>query len=329
MNKNKKLKILVTGCAGFIGYHLCKELTKNKEISLYGIDNLNNYYDLDLKKNRLRKLTNKISNFKFYKIDIENYTKIKNNFKVNKYDYVIHLAAQAGVRYSIDNPKVYVDTNINGFFNIIDNCKNFHIKHFIYASTSSVYGDSKKFPLKENFDTSSPQSFYAATKKTNEVIAYAYSSIYKLPSTGLRFFTVYGPYGRPDMALFKFTKAIEDGKKLELFNRGNHIRDFTYVDDITVSIKKLIKKQKKSKVPYQVFNIGSGNPQKLTKFLFWIEQELKKKSSKIMRNFQLGDVFKTHADISALTKKIKFKPKTNINLGIKEFIRWYKEYYNK
>ncbi|MDB9818861.1 NAD-dependent epimerase/dehydratase family protein [Pelagibacterales bacterium] len=328
LKKNKQL-ILITGCAGFIGYHLTLSLSKNNNYLLFGIDNLNDYYDINLKKDRLKNLKKYINNFNFFKIDISNEKAIRNNFNNYKYDYVINLAAQAGVRYSIDNPRAYLKSNIDGFFNILDHSNRIKVKHLIYASTSSVYGDSKDFPLKENFHTSSPQSFYAATKKSNEIMAHAYSSIFKLPTTGLRFFTVYGPYGRPDMALFKFTKAILEDKTISLFNSGNHVRDFTYIDDITNAISKIIEKPKKNKLPYQIFNIGSGDPKKLTLFLSRIEKELNKKSKKIMKGFQLGDVKKTHANIDALSKVTSFKPKNNINSGIKKFIDWYKKYYSK
>lgn len=329
MNKNIKKNILVTGCSGFIGYHLCKLLSKNKNYRIFGIDNMNDYYDVSLKKDRLKILKKEIKDFKFFHIDIEDDQKIKNNFQKYKYKYVVHLAAQAGVRYSIENPRAYLKSNIDGFFNILDNSNKIKTSHLIYASTSSVYGDSNVFPLKESYNTSSPQSFYAATKKANEVMAYSYSSIHKLSTTGLRFFTVYGPYGRPDMALFKFTKAILENKKISLYNKGNHVRDFTYVDDIVSAINGIIEKPKRNKVPYQIFNIGSGNPKKLTLFLSRIEYELKKKSIKVLKKFQLGDVLKTHADISALSKKVNFKPKNNINLGIKKFIMWYQNYYSK
>ena len=325
-NKNSKIKILVTGCAGFIGYHLCISLLKRKDVNLIGIDNLNDYYDIRLKIDRL-KILKTDKNFKFYKIDIENNELINKNFLKNKYNYIIHLAAQAGVRYSIKKPRLYLNTNIIGFFNILENANKIKVDHFIYASTSSVYGAANKFPLEENFDTSSPQSFYAASKKTNEVMAHSYSSIHKLKTTGLRFFTVYGPYGRPDMALFKFTKALLEGRKISLFNHGNHIRDFTYIDDIVNGIEKLIFKPSKNKIPYQIFNIGSNSPQKLKKFLSLIERETSKKSIIKNEKFQLGDVLKTHASIKNLDKKIRYSPKFNIEQGIKKFIEWYKEYY--
>lgn len=323
-----KKNILITGCAGFIGFHLCMSLLKNKKYSVHGIDNLNNYYDKKLKLDRL-KILKKNTTFKFYKIDIEHEKKIFTNFKNKKYDYVIHLAAQAGVRHSISYPKPYLNTNVLGFFNVINASNIFKIKHFIYASTSSVYGDSKKFPLKEDYDTSKPNSFYAATKKSNEVIAYSYSHIYNLKTTGLRFFTVYGPYGRPDMALFKFTKAIVENKKLELYNQGKHVRDFTYIDDVVDAIIKILSLTKKNSMNYEIFNIASGKPEKLSLFLNKIEQFLNKRSKSILKKFQMGDVYKTHASIGKLQKKINFNPKFNISLGIRKFVNWYKNYFNQ
>ena len=329
MSKKIKKNILITGCSGFIGFHLCIKLSRNSNYRIFGIDNMNNYYDVNLKNERLKILKKQIKNFKFFRIDIEDDKKIKNNFKKYKYEYVIHLAAQAGVRYSIEKPRSYLKSNIEGFFNILENSQQIKVDHLVYASTSSVYGSNDSFPLNESIDTSSPQSFYAATKKANEVMAHSYSSIHKLPTTGLRFFTVYGPYGRPDMALFKFTKALFDNSKVHLYNKGNHVRDFTYIDDIVEGISKIIKKPKKNKIPYQIFNLGNGNPKKLTYFLSIIEKVIQKKSTKVFKKFQLGDVLKTHADISNLKRKIGFKPKYNIELGIKKFVEWYKNYYNK
>ena len=232
-----KKKILITGCAGFIGYHLTKRLSKNFKV--VGIDNLNPYYDVRLKKDRLKDL-NKERNFKFFKVDIESFNLLKKIFKKNKFNTVIHLAAQAGVRYSLVNPSRYINTNINGFFNVIENCKIFKVKNFLYASTSSVYGNQSKFPIEENFDTSSPIQLYAATKKSNELLAHCYSHLYKIKTIGLRFFTVYGPWGRPDMALFKFTNNILKNKTIEIFNYGTHTRDFTYIDDIIEGVVNVI-----------------------------------------------------------------------------------------
>ena len=322
------MRILVTGCAGFIGYHLCKDLLINNKNSIFGIDNLNNYYDVTIKKNRLKKLkVNK--KFFFYKIDIKNEKKLKNFFEKNRFDVVIHLAAQAGVRYSIENPKTYIQNNINGFFNVIDLSTRYKIKHFIYASTSSVYGNTKKFPIKETDNTDFPLSLYAATKKSNEVIAYSYSNIFGLATTGLRFFTVYGPFGRPDMFLYKYVDSIFNKKKFKLHNYGKHIRDFTYISDVTGAIIKLINSKSSKKIPYQVFNIGNGNPQKLMKFIKYIEKILNFKPLIQKIKKQKGDVYKTHSDINLLQKRIAYKPSRNTLRGINNFIEWYKKYYRK
>ena len=322
------MRVLVTGCAGFIGFHLAYKLCQSKKYKVFGIDNLNDYYDVNLKKNRLKKLK-KNSNFLFSKISINNNKKLNEDFKQNKYDIVVNLAAQAGVRYSIQNPKSFMDTNVAGFFNILELSKIYKIKHLVYASTSSVYGSSEKFPLKENEDTSKPLSFYAATKKANEVMAYSYSNIFKLPTTGLRFFTVYGPYGRPDMALFKFTKSIIEDKYLELFNNGNHERDFTYIDDIIDGIIRTMIKKPKGKIPFAIFNIGSDRPKHLKKFLKTIELFIGKKAKVRNKSMQIGDVFKTHADVSLIRKTVGYKPKVDVKEGIEKFINWYKSYYKK
>ena len=320
------MKILVTGCAGFIGYHLVSKLCKNNKFNVFGIDNINSYYDPKLKKDRL-KILKKYQNFTFSKLDMTNFKKLENVFKKNKFHIVINLAAQAGVRYSIENPRSFMETNVYGFFNILELSKIYKIKHLIYASTSSVYGSSNKFPLKEKEETSKPLSFYAATKKSNEVMAYSYSNIFKLPTTGLRFFTVYGPFGRPDMALFKFTDSIAKNKYLELFNNGNHERDFTYIDDIIDGIIGVIGKRPKGKIPFEVFNIGSNKPKHLKDFLRIIEFYLEKKAKVKKRNMQVGDVYKTHADVSKLTKTVGYKPKVGVKEGIEKFIKWYKNYY--
>ena len=319
------MRVLVTGSAGFIGFHLCKKLL-DFNFNVYGIDNLSPYYDVNLKKNRLL-ILKKYKKFNFKKLDITNFKLLKNQFRYNKYDIVINLAAQAGVRNSIDNPRDYLNSNIIGFFNILELCKIYKIKHLVFASTSSVYGDNKNFPLKEEYNTDKPLNFYAASKKSNEVMAYSYSYIHKIKITGLRFFTVYGEYGRPDMALYKFTHSIKNSKSLKLFNKGNHIRDFTYIDDVTESIIRLIKKTSKNKIPFQIFNIGSNKPKKLKEFLKIIESILGKKSKKYFLPLQKGDIHKTHADNYKLYKKINFLPKTPLKNGIKNFINWYRKYY--
>ena len=319
------MSILITGSAGFIGYHLTEKLLK-KNINVIGIDNINNYYDTKLKKNRINELK-KNKKFKFYKIDLCEYKKLDFVIKKNKIKFIIHLAAQAGVRYSIKNPKIYFKSNLEGFFNILEVSRHNKIKHLVFASTSSVYGDTKKFPLNENNRTDHPLSFYAATKKSNEIMAHSYSYIYKLPCTGVRFFTVYGPFGRPDMALFKFTKNIINNQSIELFNNGNHLRDFTYVDDIVDGIYSLIKRHSKKNIPYEIFNIGNGNPKKLKDYLKFIEKKLNSKAKVKKLPLQIGDIFKTHSDIKKLKKYTNYKPKTNIEVGISKFIEWYKDYY--
>ena len=284
------MNVLITGCAGFIGFHLTSKILN--KYNVVGIDNLNDYYDPNIKKDRL-KILKKEKNFKFYKSDITNLISLKRIIKKHKIRYIIHLAAQAGVRYSINHPEKYVSSNLVGFFNVLEVARLFKVKHLIFASTSSVYGDNKKFPLKENYDTDKPLSFYAATKKSNEVMAHAYSNIYKLPCTGLRFFTVYGPMGRPDMSLFKFSNAMIKNKKIELYNKGNHYRDFTYVDDIVISISKLLTNPSNSQIPYDIFNIGSSKPYYLKKFLSLIEENLSKKAKIKFLKIQQGDVHKT------------------------------------
>ena len=330
---------LVTGCAGFIGFHFSLLLLK-KGKKVIGIDNINNYYDQKLKRDRLKNLK-KFKNFLFFKIDIRNNKKLKSVFKKYKISYVINLAAQAGVRYSVTNPEKYIETNINGFFNIINLSQKKNIKHFLYASTSSVYGNNEKYPLREDFSSSHPAQIYAATKKSNEMIAHSYSSIFHLPTTGLRFFTVYGPWGRPDMALFKFTKNILTKKKIDLYNQGHHVRDFTYIDDIVksiyLSLKKIPKKNKfydlkkmnpkSSYCPYRILNIGGNQSVKLKKFVEIIERNIGIKSKKRYLPMQLGDIYKTQASTEWVNENLKFIPKIKINEGIKKFLDWYFDYY--
>ena len=274
--KNKNY--LITGSAGFIGFHLSKKLL-SEGFNVLGVDNLNNYYDQRIKQDR-NKILKKYKNYKFNKIDIKDYKKLDRIFRKNSIHGVVNLAAQAGVRYSLKNPRSYIENNINGFFNILELSKKYRIKKFIYASTSSIYGLQKKFPLKENFNTDNPIQLYAATKKSNELMATSYSHLYKMDTVGLRFFTVYGPWGRPDMALFKFTKNIIKGKPIEVFNKGNHERDFTYVDDIVNGIFNIII-NKKSKSGAKIFNIGNGKKIKLLKYIQLIEKNLNRKSKKI------------------------------------------------
>ena len=334
--------IFVTGAAGFIGFHTIKKLLLMKK-KVIGIDNLNNYYDTNLKNDRLKYLKKKFSkNFKFFKVDLKNNEKIISIYKKHNISIVINLAAQAGVRYSLQKPREYLESNINGFFNLIEISKNFGVKRFIFASTSSVYGNNTKTPFKEEHTADHPIQFYAATKRANELIAHSYSSLYGIETVGLRFFTVYGPWGRPDMALFKFVKNILNKKTIEIYNHGNHVRDFTYIDDIvsgiTLVIKsnnifrdKLLKKNNyspdRSNVKFRVFNIGSGKQVTLMKYIKLIEKELKLKALKKFLPLQKGDIRSTLANINNL-KKLGYKPKTTPKKGIKEFINWYKNYYN-
>ncbi len=314
------MNILITGCAGFIGYHLSEKFLKNKKNKIIGIDNLNNYYSVSLKKKRLNNLK-KNKNFIFFKNNLEDFKKIDNIFTKNKIDYVYNLAAQAGVRYSISNPDTYFNSNVVGFYNIINLCLKYKVKNLFFASSSSVYGNNVTFPLKEEYNTDNPLSFYGATKKINEIIAASYANIYNLNSTALRFFTVYGPYGRPDMALYKFTKNILENKKIDLYNKGNHIRDFTYIDDVVESLVLLFKVKKNN--TFEVYNIAGGKPESLKKYIKEIEKNLKLDAKFRNLSLQKGDIVKTHASSNKLSKAIKYKPKTRISKGIENFIKWY------
>ena len=340
------MKIIITGAAGFIGYHLTKRLLDEK-IAVIGIDNINSYYDIRLKKARLDQL-NKTSfkkkvTFKFYQEDINNQSKINDIFEKNIPDIVINLAAQAGVRYSIENPSAYIQTNLVGFSNILESCRNYGTKYFIYASSSSVYGGNTKMPFSEEQGVDHPISLYAATKRSNELIAHSYSHLYSIPSIGLRFFTVYGPWGRPDMALFLFTKSIIDDQPIKIFNHGKMTRDFTYIDDIVESIMRIIKKPpspnkffdtsnpsaSSSWAPHRIFNIGNSNPESLNDYINAIENALGKKAKKSYLPMQPGDVASTFSDCSNLESYIDYKPKTSIEKGVNAFIKWYKEFYEK
>ncbi|MAO32547.1 MAG: hypothetical protein CL824_03480 [Crocinitomicaceae bacterium] len=322
--------ILITGCSGFIGYHLAKEiLKKNKKNKVIGIDNMNSYYDVELKKARKKKLQslkNK-KNFIFIKADIQNEKIINKIFSKYKFDLVYHLAAQAGVRFSISSPKQYIDSNILGFYNLLECVRKYKTKKFFFASSSSVYGSRKNnLFFKEEFDTDKPSSFYAATKKANEIMAYSYSSLYKINIIGLRFFTAYGPFGRPDMAYYKFTKKIINNEKIQLYNRGNHLRDFTYIDDVINSIILLEKNSNKIKSKFEIFNIGASKPTSLIKFLKIIEKKLGKKAKIQNVPLQKGDVIKTKASINKLKKITGYQPKIKIEDGLEKFIRWYTEF---
>ncbi len=319
------MKILVTGAAGFIGYSLCKHLLKGNN-KVFGLDNFNNYYDKKLKYNRYKDLKKVNSSFKIYKINLENINKVNFIFQKHKFDYVYHFAAQAGVRYSINDPDLYFKTNIFGFYNVLKCCEKFKVKHLIFASSSSVYGD-KLSKSSESDNTDHPLQFYAATKKSNEVMAHSFSNIYKLPTTAVRFFTIYGPWGRPDMSLFKFTNSILNKKIVYLYNSGNHKRDFTYIDDIVVPLKKLMKKQLKNEIPFQIFNLGNGESVSLKKFLNELKKTLKLKPKIKYLNKQKGDVKNTLSDNLKSKKKLNFKSSTNYKKGIKKFVKWYLNYY--
>ena len=338
-------KILVTGAAGFIGFHLSKRLLDIGD-TVVGIDNLNSYYDVNLKKARLAILEN-YRNFHFIKMDIANQQDMKKLFhpdtpnQPDTPDYVIHLAAQAGVRYSLENPHAYIDSNLVGFTNILEGCRHNKVKHLVFASSSSVYGANTMMPFSIHHNVDHPISLYAATKKANELMAHTYASLYNIPCTGLRFFTVYGPWGRPDMAMFLFTKAILEGRSIDVFNHGKMKRDFTYIDDIIEGVVRIIDKIPQpdpewngnnpdpgtSFAPYKIYNIGNNNPVDLMKFISILEDYLGKKAQKNFLPMQPGDVPATCADVDDLMKDVGFKPETPLKEGIKKFVEWYKEYY--
>lgn len=330
------MNILVTGAAGFIGFHLIKNLL-DRSCSIVGIDNMNDYYDPYLKKDRLELLESRasIGSFEFIQLDLADREAMSSLFSDNNFDVVINLGAQAGVRYSIENPNAYIDSNVVGFLNVLEGCRHSKVKHLVYASSSSVYGMNIKQPFSTDDVVDYPISLYAATKKSNELMAHTYSHLYNIPTTGLRFFTVYGPYGRPDMAYFSFTKKILNGEEIDVFNNGEMQRDFTYIDDIVEGISRIIDKVPKTqssiislaKAPYKVYNIGNNQPVTLRRFITAIEDACGRKANENLLPMQAGDVPTTYADVDELINDIGFKPNTSIEDGISKFVNWYKEYY--
>jgi UDP-glucuronate 4-epimerase len=322
---DKKNPVFITGCAGFIGFHLSKKLLE-EGLHVLGLDNINDYYDQDLKQARLEQLMN-FSGFSFIKGSLDDQQLLDSLFSQHKPRIVVNLAAQAGVRYSLQNPHAYIQSNVAGFMNVLECCRLYNIEHLLYASSSSVYGNSKTIPFAVEDRTDEPVSLYAATKKANELMAYTYSHLYNLPATGLRFFTVYGPWGRPDMAYFSFAEAIMKNEPIEVYNYGNMKRDFTYVDDVTKSIWRLMEKGPEKTRPYRLYNIGNSQPVRLDDFISVLEEKLGMPAIKILKPMQPGDVLETFAKVDDLEKLIDYKPGTAIEEGLEKFADWYKEYY--
>ncbi|WP_413298922.1 NAD-dependent epimerase [Bacillus sp. 1P10SD] len=335
------MNILVTGAAGFIGFHLSKRLLA-ENYQVIGLDNLNDYYDVFLKKERI-KLLEKNPNFKFYKIDLTNHDSLMQLFADHSINIVINLAAQAGVRYSLKKPHAYVHSNVLGFLNILETCRHYPVKHLIYASSSSVYGANSNIPFSTEHSVDHPVSMYAATKKANELMAHTYSHLYNIPTTGLRFFTVYGPWGRPDMAYYSFTRDIFEGKTIKVFNHGDMKRDFTFIDDIVDGLIRLLNHPPKynsswdrnnpdpssSYAPYKIYNIGNNNPVNLLDFIQILENLIGKKAKVEFLPMEPGDVKETYADIKSLQKDVEFAPSTPLETGLRQFVNWYKEYHIK
>ena len=341
-----KKKVLVTGCAGFIGFHTVKALMENGGFDVIGIDNINDYYPMTLKFERLIALgihpdfirynqstaSNLYENFHFVRIDITDEKSIDSLFSENEFSHIIHLAAQAGVRYSIDNPNAYIQSNIVGFNNILEACRSYTVEHLVYASSSSVYGLNKEQPFSVHHKADEPISLYASTKKSNELMAHTYSHLFQIPTTGLRFFTVYGPWGRPDMAPMLFAKSIMNGDPIKIFNNGEMQRDFTYVSDIVDGVCQVMKKAPQSGdtgVPYKLYNIGNSNPVQLMEFIDILGKELGVEVEKEFLPLQEGDVVSTYADTSVLQREVGYKPTVSINEGVKQFVSWYKTFYQK
>lgn len=333
-------RILVTGVAGFIGYHLAAKLI-SKGAQVVGLDNVNDYYDVSLKNARLRQLIEANGHFEFHKVDLADNEGLESIFRRFRPEVVVNLAAQAGVRYSLTNPHAYVDSNLKGFLNVLEACRSHDVQHLVYASSSSVYGANTKMPFSVHHNVDHPLSLYAASKKANELMAHCYSHLYGIPTTGLRFFTVYGPWGRPDMALFLFTKAIFEGKPIELFNYGNMERDFTYIDDVVEALVRVIERvpdgnpdwsgdapdPATSFAPYRVYNIGNNKPVKLRYFVEVLENTIGKKAIIEYLPMQPGDVPATYADVDALARDVGFRPDTPIEIGIERFVQWYRDFY--
>jgi UDP-glucuronate 4-epimerase len=321
-------KVLITGAAGFIGFHLAKRLL-SLGATVMGIDNMNNYYDVSLKESRLAILRN-YPHFSFVRGNLADASTIQGIFEQFHPEIVVNLAAQAGVRYSIDNPAAYIESNVVGFFNILEACRHFPVEHLLFASSSSVYGNQEKTPFATTDNVDHPISLYAATKKSDELMAYTYSHLYGIPSTGLRFFTVYGPYGRPDMAYFKFTNLIMQGKPIKIYNHGDMLRDFTYVDDIVQGVENMLCNPPRANEygdRYKIYNIGNNKPEKLMYFIETLERAIGKTAVKEYLPMQAGDVYQTYADVSDLERDFDFKPSTSIETGLARFAKWYGEYY--
>jgi len=322
-------KILITGAAGFIGFHLARKLCAEGH-QVLGIDNMNDYYDVSLKQARLAELK-KHNSFEFQKLSLEDNDGMATMFEEFKPDIVVNLAAQAGVRYSINNPRAYVTSNLDGFINVLEGCRCHAVKHLVFASSSSVYGANKKVPFSESDQVDHPVSLYAATKKSNELMAHSYAHLYGIPCSGLRFFTVFGPWGRPDMAYFKFTDKIMKGEPIDVYNEGDMKRDFTYVDDIVEGVERLmahLPSVDSDGAPYKIYNIGNNQPEQLMDMISTIEEALGKKAVTNMKPMQPGDVKETYADIDALQAAVGFKPSTSLKDGLEKFVAWYKSYYS-
>lgn len=324
--KEKPLKILVTGSAGFIGFHTCQRLLIDGH-SVVGIDNLNHYYDPNLKQARLSQLIGQ-KNFSFEQFNLTHYSSLADIFVQHQPDLVIHLAAQAGVRYSLENPHAYVDSNLTAFINILECCRHYPVQHLVYASSSSVYGGNSKIPFSVGDPVEQPVSLYAATKRTNELMSYVYSHLYQIPTTGLRFFTVYGPWGRPDMAYFSFTRAIMAGQPINVFNHGQLRRDFTYIDDAVEGLMRLITLPSKDNPPHQIYNLGHNQPVPLLHFIEVLEAHLGRTAKKNFLPMQAGDVLETYADIDDLVRDTGFTPSVTIERGLEKFVDWYRNYYS-